>query len=208
MYSHSRAAFTLWEILGVLCIIAIVTAILYPVYQRPRYNNHRSSCQSDLKQLGLAFIQYTQDYDEQFPRGVTALNNGWAGEIFPYVKSTGIYHCPDDPTAGDHISYAENQRIAGLNLDKFSDAQYTVALYESTTLNCDPSTPETVSMTGLTAPQDSTRHDSIATTFALNFLAVDGHVRMIKPGQISSGLNAVSPKQAMIRGDMMTFAIK
>jgi len=92
--------FTLIELLVVIAIIAILAAILFPVFARARENARRSSCQSNLKQLGLGMLQYAQDYDEQLPSNQSASpNNGiqgsdWTSGIFPYVKSAQIYSCP------------------------------------------------------------------------------------------------------------------
>lgn len=111
----SKHGFTLIELLVVIAIIAILAAILFPVFASAREKARQTSCASNLKQLGLAFVQYNQDYDEFYPCniGVGGYNgNGWAGSVFPYVKATGVFACPDDstqPSSGDTIiSYAEN----------------------------------------------------------------------------------------------------
>ena len=106
--NHSRKlGFTLIELLVVIAIIAILAAILFPVFGRARENARRSSCQSNLKQIGLGLMQYTQDYDEKLPRawyggGTTphyTSNQGdgrhkWMDVVTPYTKSTQIFVCP------------------------------------------------------------------------------------------------------------------
>jgi prepilin-type N-terminal cleavage/methylation domain-containing protein/prepilin-type processing-associated H-X9-DG protein len=89
-------AFTLIELLVVIAIIAILAAILFPVFAKAREKARQASCASNLKQLGLAIIQYTQDYDETMPNGVLP-NGTWRHLIYPYVKSTGVYKCPSNP---------------------------------------------------------------------------------------------------------------
>ncbi len=103
--SFSRFAFTLVELLVVIAIIAILAAILFPAFARARENARKASCQSNLKQIGLGLMQYTQDYDERLPFplvGANSRTNGgdvysgyaWQDAIFPYVKSEGIFNCP------------------------------------------------------------------------------------------------------------------
>jgi len=110
--------FTLIELLVVIAIIAILAAILFPVFAKAREKARQITCASNEKQLGLAFIQYSQDYDEMYPQGLPSADGngnrggGWAGMIYPYVKSTGAFSCPDDPTHPQGtrvpVSYAYN----------------------------------------------------------------------------------------------------
>lgn len=94
---RTRSAFTLIELLVVIAIIAILAAILFPVFARARENARRASCQSNLKQIMLGVVQYTQDYDEQYPldqAGSGATRVQWPDLIMPYVKSTQLFYCP------------------------------------------------------------------------------------------------------------------
>ena len=92
-----KSAFTLVELLVVIAIIAILAAILFPVFARARENARRTSCLSNLKQIGLGFLQYTQDYDEAYPlSSYPATNVSWTTSTQPYIKSLQIYRCPSD----------------------------------------------------------------------------------------------------------------
>ncbi len=113
-----RSGFTLVELLVVIAIISILAAILFPVFARARENARRSSCMSNLKQIGLGFMQYTQDYDERLPYGKltdaagnTIAETKWNVSVQPYLKSTQILRCPSDPTVRD-TSYGQNAFLA------------------------------------------------------------------------------------------------
>ncbi len=101
--SNSRRAavkaFTLIELLVVVAIIAILAAILFPVFGRARANARRSTCQSNLKQVGLGFEQYKNDYDGYIApvqAGTSSPNiRGWPTLISPYIKSDQVFKCPD-----------------------------------------------------------------------------------------------------------------
>ncbi len=98
---RSKAAFkgfTLIELLVVIAIIAILAAILFPVFGRARENARRSSCTSNLKQLGLGVLQYVQDNDGIYPSHARASGTpiGWADSLDPYIKSRQIFQCPSE----------------------------------------------------------------------------------------------------------------
>ncbi len=247
--------FTLIELLVVIAIIAILAAILFPVFQKVRENARRASCSSNEKQLGLALIQYTQDYDESLPVGFLApgagYGQGWAGQVFTYVKSAGVFQCPDDSTArittagltDSPVSYAYNSNLRGKSLAVLNAPASTVLLCEvfgatvsldqsdegyatgtnanfspgtdglpdyNNTLNgalADDATGQGLNLkfaTGIMAAGASgvdsygapyTSYYTGATgihTDGSNFLFNDGHVKFLRPIQVSAGHNGIS----------------
>ncbi|MBC8136782.1 MAG: prepilin-type N-terminal cleavage/methylation domain-containing protein [Fibrella sp.] len=119
MMKRTPRAFTLIELLVVIAIIAILAAILFPVFAQARDKARQASCLSNEKQIGLGFMQYVQDYDETFPTAYQykanvwgtggLLGNGtnggssggythWSLYIWPYVKSEQVFRCPSDKT--------------------------------------------------------------------------------------------------------------
>ncbi|MES2463032.1 MAG: DUF1559 domain-containing protein [Armatimonadota bacterium] len=126
-----RAAFTLIELLVVIAIIAILAAILFPVFAQAREKARQTSCGSNLKQIGLGVMQYSQDYDEVYPltrNGTATIGTGgttwglWKINIYPYLKSVNIYACPSGVASvegtytlpgGQVLKFAENYSYGG-----------------------------------------------------------------------------------------------
>lgn len=130
-----RSGFTLIELLVVIAIIAILAAILFPVFARARENARRTSCSSNLRQLSLAVLQYAQDFDERMPRPWTGSEpdpkaywaggggwvTTWVDGVVPYVKSAQVFYCPSDKYRGrfatntkyGQISYGMNSYMNG-----------------------------------------------------------------------------------------------
>lgn len=134
---RNKQGFTLIELLVVIAIIAILAAILFPVFAQAREKARAISCLSNEKQIGLGIIQYQQDYDEKNPGGLNGYGggSGYAGQIYPYVKSTQVFKCPDDASLGSFraSSLANNSNMSLQNpvrpgCDTTADS-YPIAVY-------------------------------------------------------------------------------
>ena len=121
-----RKAFTLIELLVVIAILGLLAALIFPVFAHVRENGRRTACLSNERQLGVALLQYASDYDSIWPSGSPDVTStgavishkgiGWAGQCYPYVRSTAVFHCPDDAMYSNPynmvpVSYGYNSNI-------------------------------------------------------------------------------------------------
>jgi len=147
---RKKTGFTLIELLVVIAIIAILAAILFPVFARARENARRASCQSNLKQIALGMFMYNQDYDSKLPQlavndiaNVSTTNPfGWADAMQPYLKSTQIFQCPSETasppnstdtyvtqiTGGNYSDYFMNRNTSGMSDASFDAPTMTVLI--------------------------------------------------------------------------------
>jgi prepilin-type N-terminal cleavage/methylation domain-containing protein/prepilin-type processing-associated H-X9-DG protein len=112
----TRRGFTLIELLVVIAIIAILAAILFPVFARARESARKTSCLSNLKQLGLASHMYAQDWDELFPVDAHICNPHpvLVGQLMPYMKNVQILYCPSAPRVPvSYIQPTDANKAAG-----------------------------------------------------------------------------------------------
>jgi prepilin-type N-terminal cleavage/methylation domain-containing protein/prepilin-type processing-associated H-X9-DG protein len=153
MFRRTSRAFTLIELLVVIAIIAILAAILFPVFAQARDKARSIACMSNMKQLGVAIQMYTQDYDEQiFFRSTTNVDSTrthmatsgnalrWWNMISPYVKNNQIYRCPSDQprlsvdSSGNLVvprSYAASASAESLSLANVDKPVETIVITEA-----------------------------------------------------------------------------
>ena len=185
-----KRAFTLVEVLVVVVVLAIIAAFLMPVVSRPHPYSRRASCQSNLKQMGLGFRQYVEDYDQKLPLVHIAPTTGWADSLFPYVKSTQLFQCPSTSNASGMFAtdYFYNNRLNGAVWDKLTMASLVVLSGDG-----EDESPTWNSWAGL--PADAMTNSSPAqrhpdwgnkTFGGANYSFADGHVKWYTPDKISS----------------------
>jgi prepilin-type N-terminal cleavage/methylation domain-containing protein/prepilin-type processing-associated H-X9-DG protein len=175
----SRHGFTLIELLVVIAIIAILAAILFPVFARAREKARQAACSSNVKQISLGILMYCQDYDEKMPIEFFGWSNvppTWREIIAPYLKNIQIFQCPSESTWQYSYGMDPNWTLwAGgyygepLPLARFERPAETLLIGE----NRDNDWP--VNLPGSTWGAISLRHNDGA-----NCAFVDGHVKWLK----------------------------
>jgi prepilin-type N-terminal cleavage/methylation domain-containing protein/prepilin-type processing-associated H-X9-DG protein len=172
IYMQDRSkAFTLIELLVVIAIIAILAAILFPVFAQAREKARQISCVSNQKQLSTAVLMYAQDYDETFPYSdwwdsyQNDGTHGWVNQIQPYVKNLPVFKCPSDGKGltpapdssgwcGVFISYVGNASHIGWN-GTYSPAVGPIGYFDGNSPNMGWMEQGGVAMSRMTRPADT-----------------------------------------------------
>ncbi len=135
-----KRGFTLIELLVVIAIIALLAAILFPVFAKAREKARQTTCLSNEKQIGLGILQYNQDYDEMMLKQIT-ICQGWFYPMYAYVKSTAVITCPDETMSNTTSTYANsysynanlqsNNSNTPINIASLNSPSKTVMLCEA-----------------------------------------------------------------------------
>lgn len=206
----------LWKVaLGTVGVGVLLAALLFPIFQKVPENVHHpaTQCASDMKQLGLALIQYTQDNDEMLPSAAKANGHGWREDVYPYVKSTAVYCCPDDSRGSGHTyssedvpkSYGANAAVVtGASISAFSNPIQTIMVID--TRGYDGEEWNMVSPTFLPGTGRSLYAHLPLHAFyehpdgVLNVLFADGHVKRMKAETTLAPINSWTRDNAPFTG--------
>ncbi len=199
--------FTLIELLVVIAIIAILAAILFPVFARAREKARQNSCLSNVKQITLAFMMYANDYDERLPicfvKGWGTWAPSWMSAVYPYIKNVQIFQCPSRPNAGSSGEIAPGSSTAfpwsyGANSDVgYNCGRVAISLIPNHWLTGSgnflaeiPNPAETIVMMETVAnwypyigqgPANACNNISAVHSGTCNYGFCDGHAKAMKP---------------------------
>lgn len=191
-----RRGFTLIELLVVIAIIAILAAILFPVFAKAREKARQTSCLSNLKQFGLAVLQYAQDYDEMLPVSAQNLGAGqarypdgstgtyalWYHPVYAYCKNWQMWNCPSSSvkyTGGYHPmgGYGGNTYLWGQSLGNITNPSETLMIMDGTYYLLDEDADNT----------DNAYNPSSMHNDGTNTVLCDGHAKWYKTTNIVLG---------------------
>jgi prepilin-type N-terminal cleavage/methylation domain-containing protein/prepilin-type processing-associated H-X9-DG protein len=192
-----RKGFTLIELLVVIAIIAILAAILFPVFAKAREKARQSTCASNLKQLSLAFMNYIQDYDEMIPYAyLPGAGYPWYRIIPSYINNSdsahwhnlGVTHCPSDKEYKDQVNGSPSGHACsyGMNTNLSNKALAKIAAPSDTLLLVDTvhnTTGVIYSVYGPWGASGNNYYAGIALTRhsdGANIAFLDGHVKWMK----------------------------
>lgn len=190
----SHAGFTLIEILIVIGIIALLAGLLFPVFGRARENGKRTSCASNLKQIGLGMMLYVQDNGRRFPPAPTDADgaHGWSFALANRMKKQdAIFQCPSEPDKLNFTDYWINYDLQGFHEVRLHAPSSIIMSGDG-----DGHTVEYAIYTPATSPTPTGNSDVLqwdaSADYAVrhlggaNYLFVDGHVKWLNPDQVNT----------------------
>ncbi len=186
-------AFTIWEVLIIVAVLSIAAAILFPTGSRGRENARRSSCQSNLKQIGLAFAQYTKDYDDKFPPLANVSGVG-STQLTPYIGEHEVFQCPSaSGSASGSTDYFYNARLARADRVKIANPNTHV----SAIILAGDGEDDQDSSYHLSQLPAAWRKDEKSPAWRHldtgNYLFVDGHAKAYRADKIFGARDAATP---------------
>ena len=217
----SRPRSLIWDVvrgalLGLIAALAYTFAVA-PAKDKAVNNARRASCQSNLKQIGLAYKQYITDYDERYPlrwtdgdgsrRFDSPKDSGWVQALQPYCKNVEIFQCPSEPNAANlaggpqpgYTDYFTNGRLAGGTESAIEDGAQTVLLGDHPSSSADAG----ISSAAAVDTVAGVRHLNGA-----NYGFADGHVKWLKPAQLSDKPVQPRPPNSSASINFYTFQFK
>lgn len=196
---RTSKGFTLIELLVVIAIIAILAAILFPVFARARENARRASCMSNEKQIALGMMMYVQDYDDHFPAHYGYIQSGtvyfWAFVLQPYTKSTQVFFCPSDTLhttsnvlSSGSLSYGYNFLTLSPNSVNPNGLGISLAAikYPSATIMTGDTGLNSNSYVITPSSYAASIQPSASHLGGCNFSFVDGHVKWLQTGPVNA----------------------
>lgn len=183
----ATGGFTLIELLVVVAIIAVLASLLLPVFSAARRSARATKCASNLRQMGVAFMMYAEDYDEVLPRAIAGSTGGmysnqhrdvppmWFDELLPYLRSAEIYNCPDQKRPP---GYRMNDLCSRVALGAVYDPSQKIIVVDGR----EPDSDRQVFYASLRGPEETCvalRHSG-----GLNSLFIDGHVKLFRLPQM------------------------
>jgi len=200
----TRRGFTLIELLVVIAIIAILAAILFPVFAKAREKARQTACLNNVKQLATAILMYAQDYDEVYPPAYCVTPTVvWPQLLQPYVKNTQLFACPSDPDlwqglTGWYISYIPNYNmhppldtatgtgVAVAKVTRPADIFTLVENADGSTGNLQPNCQYTWGTSGPSASGGYNQWARVSLARhndGSNYAFADGHAKWLKAGE-------------------------
>ena len=216
-----RRGFTLIELLVVIAIIAILAAILFPVFARAREKARQASCQSNLKQLALAHLMYAQDYDEVLVKcyeshwdgSSWSYNRRWyygsatnPGMLYPYINNWQVFRCPSIGGYGANRSVILSTQGSGLPMARLQRPAETIVYGDTLTTGGNPETGVGPAHAGAALFPLSRTHQygpgtpcngrglmAIRHNQMANLAFADGHVKAMRSEQTETPVNMWTP---------------